>query len=821
MGQDDKIRYESLPIPTYEEATSSRPSSSQTLGPEEISDDAEREGLLYHAPTAESPRPSEDSENEATAIRRSMEQMDVMEPEEPRRPSIRDRLRNIRIPRIPSIPEKYRVSLPIIARLVALFTLASLVYALFAFNMIPNRGRFATRFDPESVRSRVQSEADAKRIGDYLEYITSFDHVAGTEGDFYLSEWVSEMWQKAELDKVQTKEYFVYLNYPTQDGRGVAIVDPPEKRWVARLEEEATTDKQQTLIWHGSSRSGNVTGPLIYANGGSRHDFAQLKEMGIDVKGAVVLVRYYHTQDDRASKVKAAEVAGAAGCIIYSDPKEDGFLRGKPMPDGPFMPSDGVQRGSVALSSFVVGDALTPGWASTEDAKRIDENNNPGLVNIPSIPLSWRDAQVLLQSIEGHGKKVEEDWIGGVPEVKEWWTGDSSSPIVNLMNMNDENKKQRIWNVHGSIQGMETSSEKIIVGNHRDSWCFGSVDPGSGSAVLMEVVNIFGTLKRLGWRPLRTIEFVSWDAEEYNFIGSTEYVEEHMLALRQEGVAYLNVDVGVSGPNFQAAASPLFIKPLMHVLDRVSDPITNVTLRQLWDENNSQLPGLAAGSDYVAFQDMAGISSIDFGFEGPENGYPYHSCYESFEWMTKYGDPGFQYHKTLAQVWALLILEIADRPIIPYDLKYYAQKVNDYITTLDTKNLNVQPLKDAADVFTTEAGTFHEFDDFWAQQVLAGSGGFETDIFALKRIGHNQRTIAFETNLLDIPENGEKDGPYGIPGREQYKHILFGPQAWSGYDEAYFPAIQDAIEEEKWEDAQRLLERAARILKRAAQKLNS
>lgn len=512
--RDEKSQYISLPIPTYEEATSSRPTSSQR-GPEEVSDDAEREGLLgnatsaarngsYRAPTAESPRPSEDSDldlhemtgdgdDEDAALRRSMEQMEMMEPEDATGSQRQTRLsksfaqlshrwRRIRFPRftaftsrIPTIPEEYRLSLPIIARLAGLFTIAALIYVLFALDIIPSSRNYATRFDPESVRSRVQAEADPRRIADYLQYITSFDHVAGTEGDLYLAEWVREMWTNAELDKVAMQEYYVYLNYPTKDGRRVAIVDPPEKRWEAVLEEENVygdkgREKQQTLNWHGSSKSGNVTGPLIYANGGSREDFQKLKDMGVDLTGSIVLVRYYHTQSDRSMKVKAAEAAGAAGCIIYSDPKEDGFLQGEVLPGGQWRPSDAVQRGSVALSSWVVGDALTPGWASTVKADRVSEDDNPGLVKIPSLPLSWRDAQKLLQALKGHGQKVpSDDWVGGVPDV-EWWIGDKTSPQVNLMNLNDENKKQRIWNVHGLIQGMETSAKKIVVGNHRDAW---------------------------------------------------------------------------------------------------------------------------------------------------------------------------------------------------------------------------------------------------------------------------------------------------------------------------------------------------------------
>ncbi|KAL2028469.1 hypothetical protein VTO58DRAFT_109499 [Aureobasidium pullulans] len=883
-GEDPNKKYAHLPIPSYEEATSSRPSSANTVN--ETADDTERQGLLggqpqqaarngaYRAPTAESPRPSEDSDlylpevngdddDEEAAVRRDMEEMDILEPESAtsrRRGQLFGKLshtwsnlpsfRRFSMPsfsslrqRLPTIPEEFRLSLPVIARLFGLFTIAALIYILFALDIIPNAGHMAQHYDPESVRARVQEQASLSpsRISEYLEYITSYDHVAGTEGDFFLAEWVQDNWRAHNLDDVRMHEYFVYMNYPESDGRNVEIVSPPDRRWTALLEEESVfkdsgREKQQTLNWHGYSKQGNVTGHLVYANGGSREDFQHLKDMGVDLNGAIVLVRYYHTEADRGLKVKAAEMAGAAGCLIYSDPKEDGFLKGPVMPDGPWRPRDSVQRGSVALSSLVVGDPLTPGYPSHKDAKQSQDidGNITGLPQIPSLPLAWRDAQHLLMALKGHGKQVPKEWEGGVPDV-EWWTGDKQSPEVNLVNKNFVTAKQQIWNVHGLVQGMETPGKKLIVGSHRDSWCFGSVDAGSSQAVLMEVVNIFGDLIKLGWRPLRSIEFVSWDAEEYNLVGSTEFVEDNMDYLRKNGVGYLNVDVGVSGPDFRVAGSPVYKKALMHVLDRVSDPYKNVTLRQLWDEKNQQIEGLGAGSDYVAFQDMAGTSSLDFGFEGPENGYPYHSCYETFEWMTKFGDPEFQYHKTLAQVWALLILEIADRPIIPYDLNDYATFLSPTIdelekdaTTIASKlktdikktPFSVQPLRDAVATFTEKAKEFHEFDEMWASKVLAGSGGFETNAYALRRIEHNSRVIEFETDLLDLPTTGEQ-GPYGVPGREQYKHVIFGPQLWDGYAAAFFPAVRDAVAEGRWEDAQQQLERAARILKQAAVKLTA
>jgi N-acetylated-alpha-linked acidic dipeptidase len=668
--------------------------------------------------------------------------------------------------------------------------------------------------------------------------------------------------------------YYAYLNYPKAGGRRVAIIDPPEFAWEAKLEEDpvypdAGRSRANTPVFHGHSRAGNVTGPLIYVNYGSRAEYKRFYDSGIDINGTIALVRYYGTQEDRALKIKAAEEWGVKGVLMYSDPKDDGFVQGKAWPDGPWRPADGVQRGAVSLMSWIVGDVLTPGWASTSDAKRISKDNNPGLVNIPSLPLAWRDAQKLLQSLKGHGQPLPEEWIGGVPEVEEWWSGDLKSPTVHLMNEQDEAERQPIYNVMGIIDGVESKAKRIIVGNHRDSWCFGAADPGSGTAVMLEVIHILGKLREQGWRPLRTIEFASWDAEEYNMIGSTEYVEDHIDALRQDGIAYINVDVGVVGPNFWASASPVYKKMLLRVLSRVADPIRNQTLRTLFEAQGVGVQDLGSGSDYVAFQDIAGTSSLDFGFEGDkEHSYPYHSCYETFEWMSKYGDPGFVYHNVLAQVWVLLILELSQELLIPFDLNDYAQAMGGYITGLHdyaeklgapwadehgNGGFDVAPLYEAAGIFAQNAETFHDWQDWWYGQIY-GHGGLETNALAIARSDHNDRLAHFETDLLDLsptevaPESktATEDGDKGVGGfftalikgglaskgkngtvglgeewsdRSQFKHVVFGPQRWSGYDVGHFPRIRDAIERGNWTEAQREVGNVARIIKEASEKL--
>lgn len=796
-------RQDFLPIPTYEEATSSRPSSSQShLGPEEVSHDAERQGLLsrtnpvqrdsYQPPTVESARSSLDflpssressRRSSAEALQREIQQMDVEEPGDPnsraarlskRITSLTHSLSSINLPfrqwlpsgqyiraRIPSFLQAFQFNLNwiIVGRVFAIFLVAFIIWLFFISDLFAvGSRRMNSRFNPNEVRAFVQGRVDADNIRQNLQHATQYDHMAGTQGNYYLATWVEAAFMEAGLEHVGLERFDVYLNYPKEGGRKVAIIDPPELAWEAKIEEELAYppefQAQQTMVFHGHSKTGNVTGPLIYANYGSRQDFQDLRDKGIDLTGSIALVRYYGSQPDRSLKVKAAEQAGAVGCIIYSDPAEDGFLKGEPYPRGRYMPEDGVQRGAVGMSSWIVGDVLSPGFASLPgERNRQSKENNPGLPKIPSIPLAWRDAQKLLQALKGYGKKIEDPKVkGGVPDV-EWWTGDSGSPKVHLMNDQIEKEREPIYNVLGAIKGLEQPEKSIIVGNHRDAWCFGGADPGSGTAILLEVVRIFGDLKKAGWRPLRSIEFASWDGEEYNMIGSTEHVEARIEDLRRDALAYLNVDVAVTGTKFKAQG-PIFENALRGVLERVIDPNSNRTLREIWDENKTTMDGLGSGSDYVAFLDLAGTSSIDMSFEGQP--FPYHSCYDNFEWMDKFGDPGFQYHKAMAQIWALLILDMADRPLLPLDLNIYAREVTKYVNDVEKHinikgggEINLTALKDAARQFVLNAKVFQEWDIAW-ENMIDISGGYESNAMGIKRMNHNSRVADFETNLLDI-----------------------------------------------------------------------
>ncbi|KAI1825474.1 Zn-dependent exopeptidase [Xylaria intraflava] len=727
--------------------------------------------------------------------------------------------------RFPTITMSGRDVMLFIGRLLALTLILGTVYILFMSDLFVNVSNRLNgqMFDPDAVRQFVQLRVDTEQIKESLRHLTSFAHLAGTEGDYALAMDVHNSFVKNGFDQVVVDEYYAYLNYPKKGGRAVEIIAPDGKTvtWAAELEERdigGETAGRQTYAFHGHSKSGDVRGPLIYANYGSRDDFKKLTDSGVNTQGAIALVRYHGTRRNVGLKVKAAEMAGFAGCITYSDPADDGFVKGEPAPQGRFMPEDAVRRDSVSLTNWVVGDVLTPGWDSKEDKPYMEKEQSKALVQIPSLPIAWRDARILLQHIQGFGQPCPQDWKGGVPDV-DWWTGNSSSPTVHLKNEQDENERQKIWNVYAKISGLEQGEKSIIIGNHRDAWAFGATDPNSGTAIMLEVARIFGELAARGWRPLRSIEFMSWDAEEYNIIGSTEFVEKNLEILQKQAFAYINLDGAVSGRDFHAAGSPMFRKLITKIIDRVSDPIANTTLLALWDNRKADLEPLGFGGDYVPFQDIAGTSSLDIRFGG--EAHPFHSSYDNFQWMQSVGDPGFVYHGLLGQILGLLVLELADRPILPFDMGYYAHSLGRYLEDLwqwandkgitqgDNRKIDLEPLQEAVKEVEKAVSQFEKWEPYWEQNVIAANG-WEPAGLGIQRLDYNNRMSMFETDLLDLESNG------GIPNRTQFKHVVFGPQLWDELDEAYFPAIRDAIESGDWVFAESMIGRVTAVITKAA-----
>ena len=411
---------------------------------------------------------------------------------------------------------------------------------------------------------------------------------------------------------------------------------------------------------------------------------------------------------------------------------------------------------------WVLGDPLTPGWESSKDLPRMKPEDSPGLVKIPSLPLSANDAKVLLQSIKGLGKKVPKHWKGSVSAV-EYWTGSDKSPIVQLINDNDEIERQPIWNVLGKVIGVEQNQKVVIIGSHRDAWATGAASPGSGTAIFLELARIFGLLLNAGWRPRRTIIFASWDAETYNMVGSTEFVEHHLKTLQQDGYAYINLDNAVSGDVFEASGSPVFQMPLMRALGRVSNPHFNASLRDLWDQSGSEIRGPDLQGDDVPFQELAGMSSLDVGFRSQP--YPKHSSYDNFDWMDHVADPMFTYHTLLGQVVGLLILELSDKPILPFDIRAYATSLAKWVSKLESwakgkgsdKRENgfrgFDAMNSAAVDISNSVRSIENWEQSWEAAVVGG-GGWEGAGLSGKRHAQNNKMAHFETALLDLGKEG-------------------------------------------------------------------
>ncbi len=588
------------------------------------------------------------------------------------------------------------------------------------------RQRFQPAFGNDKLIEILLSTPSNDSAAEWLRYYTSGPHLAGK--NYSQAAWTRDRWAEwgaaAHIDA-----YDIYLNTPVDhsvallkpakgDDKGDAEDSASQITWEidfkASLEEDIIPEDPTTALldrvptFHGYSASGNVTGPIVYVNYGTFEDYADLERANISLKGAIVLVRYGGIF--RGLKVKRAQELGAVGALLYSDPGDDGgvtIANGyKPYPEGPARQPSAVQRGSVQYISVLPGDPTTPGYPSKPGVPRGPSDSY--LPQIPSIPISYSDALPILEALNGYGPTSK--------DFGHWWTrneGLGSQGIkynigptpadkvqVNLYNEQYYNITP-IWNVIGIFNGSVLPNEVVVIGNHRDAWIAGgSVDPNSGSAVVNEVVRSFGAAAALGWRPIRTIVFASWDGEEYGLLGSTEWVEEYLPWLQHTSLVYVNIDTGVSGPHFRSAAVPLVSDIVRKATSLVPSPNQTVPGQTVRDTWSGDIGVLGSGSDFTAFLDHAGITSVDVRFSGagdaassgdaaasaarkPEAGvdpvYHYHSNYDSYHWMEKYGDPGFAYHKAMAQVLGVLVAHLANDLVVPFKAVDYANAIQTYV----------------------------------------------------------------------------------------------------------------------------------------------
>jgi N-acetylated-alpha-linked acidic dipeptidase len=662
---------------------------------------------------------------------------------------------------------------------------------------------------------------------------TAEPHVAGSVRNNELARYIADQWRNEGLEDVIIRRYDVYGSNPKSTF--LEMTAPVHYRALLReLPVPGDPDLKNKAIssaWSGMSASGEVTAPLVYAHSGNPEDYDLLRQQGIDVKGKVVLVRYSNPYSYRGFKALTAQREGAAAILIYSDPAEDGYTKGKVVPNGPWGPEYHIQRGSITYDFMVPGDPLTPGWASIPDAKRIPVEDAVSIPKIMALPLSWHDAKPLLAQMDGPIAPTDwqgQDWQGGLP-IKYHLGGNRVRVHVKI---EMDNSTQPYFVVEGRIRGSESPDEWIVLGNHRDAWVFGGVDPSSGTASMMELTRALGQLKKDGMRPRRTIIVCSWDGEEMGLTGSTEWGEQFADELRKKAVAYINVDEATSGPNFHGQAVASLAPMLVEATHSLQDP-SGKTLYEAWkatsvrDKEAGKQSGqmndsgvsdgtladtrIGSGSDHTVFLNFVGVPVLGLQFDG--NYGVYHSAYDDFFWMNHFGDPGYRYHTLMSQLWGVLALRLSNADILPFDFATYAQNIRQFVIELQNNNKKLGADKHmwGQPPPAVQSGEARPSSPLDLEPVLTAISDFEASGQRLNAsIARTLSAGSIDAKLAATINHGAMQvernwlNPDGIPGRPWFKHILYG--ARFTYAHLELPGLTEAVEKQDWTVAQQQAE---------------
>ena len=660
---------------------------------------------------------------------------------------------------------------------------------------------------------RFLSAPDRDRIRDAHVLLTSRPHPAASARNRELADWIAGQFREASLEDVRVTEHQVLLPRTMETIVEMALPRP----WRASLREPAAAGDPDFPLdppGHAYSASGDVTAPVVYAGEGRPVDYDRLAARGVDVRGRVVLVRQSARYSYRGFKAFAAQQRGAAAILMFSDPAVTGSAHGAPYPRGPWGPDARIERGSIAYDFIVPGDPLTPGWASVAGSRRIPRAEARSLPSIVSVPLSGADARVIVESLNGPDAPAE--WQGKLGVTYRIGPG----PPIRVRVAAAENVGP-VATVTGMLRGSESPEDVVIVGNHRDAWAYGGVDPSSGTAALVELARSLGSLARNGWRPKRSILFASWDAEELALISSTEWGEQHAAWLGARGIAYLNVDSAASGARLVAAASPSLARLVAEAAGDVRDPVQRIPLASIAREMRANLRGVAAsvsdrafvdtriggGSDYTVFLNFLGIPVADLAFDGPHG--VYHSVYDTHQWVARFGDPGFRYHAALVQLWGLAAMRLANADAVPLDPAGTASAIDTFVTELErrlpprmrtsTAQTGLADVRAAATLLTQSAASFD----------LTRSAALDRmDRPALAAL--NRTAIAFERAFIDAS---------GLPGRPWYRHVVHAPKFT--YEPDVLPGLSEAIDANDDKTFAAQCARLAAALRRAADRLRA
>jgi N-acetylated-alpha-linked acidic dipeptidase len=670
------------------------------------------------------------------------------------------------------------------------------------------------------VEEQFRSLTSTDEISKFHRYLTSQPHPAGSPRNNELARWVAQQWRDQGLEDVTVHQYDVLHSAPRQIS--LEMVQP--KHYTAKLREDPyevdpdTENPKADGAYLGYSASGEVTAPVVYAHSGNPEDYDYLRQQGVDVRGKIVLVRYSNPYSYRGFKALTAERLGAAAILIYSDPAEDGYKKGDVYPDGPWGPESHIQRGAITYDFIQPGDPLTPGWASVPGAERIRPEDAVSLPKIMGLPLSWHDAKPLLEKMDG--PEAPQSWQGGLP-LKYKLGG--KRVVVHLKVDMDTNTRP-YYVTEARIRGSEAPDEWVILGNHRDAWVYGAVDPSSGTASMLELTRDLGQLLKRGIRPKRTLIFCSWDGEEYALTGSTEWGEQYADELKQKSVAYLNVDEATSGSNFQGDTVGSLAPFLVGVSQALPAP-SGKTLYDEWKISRKAQLGeqqpvpdarlantlIGSGSDHTVFLNFLGIPTMNLSFVGPYG--VYHSLYDDYFWMNHFGDPGYRYHALMTQLWGLLAMRLGNADFLPFDFESYGENVRQFVVDLNladriTGHIDLPALQ-------RQIADFQSAGRELKQSIAQAIGSGRLDASTIKLI--NQQMMQVERNWCN---------PNGIPGRPWFKHSLYGTRYT--YAHLELPGLTEAAEAGDWQRAaeqEKILEAElatnTALLKQITQKLNS
>ncbi len=644
---------------------------------------------------------------------------------------------------------------------------------------------------------------------EYQVELASAPHNVGSPKDKANAEWLLAKFKSFGL-QASIEEFRVL--YPTPKDRLVELMSP--ERYIANLKEPPvagdpqTGEPSQLPTYNVFTADGDVTAPVVYVNYGVPSDYETLQKLGVDVKGKIVLARYGGSW--RGIKPKVAYEHGAAACLIYSDPKEDGYYQGLVYPEGPYRPEQGVQRGSVLDMPLYPGDPLTPGIGAVEGAKRLPIAEATTLMKIPVMPLSYGDALPILRNLRG--PVAPESWRGALPVTYCIGPG----PAVVHFKITSDWQTPTIYDVIARIEGSAYPNEWVIQGNHHDAWVNGASDPVSGLVAELEQARALGELLKQGWRPKRTIIFAAWDGEEPGLFGSTEWAEQHAAELEDKAVAYLNTDS--NGKGWLDVSGSHTLERFVHEVARdTMDPVHSKSVYDALKEHRLEsatdavkqninrradlsIGALGSGSDYTAFIDHLGIASLNLGFGGEGGGGVYHSIYDDQAWFDRFSDAKFAFGQILSQMDSIAVMRLAGADILPFQFTDLAETVSGYVAELSRLtgsqgNVNLAQLQNASQTLLKSA---QAFEGAYDRAVASG------EIFKRKpaELQGLNRILSHSERVLMAPE--------GLPGRPWFKHQLYAPGLYTGYGVKTIPYVREAIEQQRWSEAAKGVEVVSR-----------